>query len=105
MSEDKKWALPLLIVKPGTVSKRDIARAEKSAFILIVECVEPESVRFLAPPPPATLSDQAAAAMELMRVVLRADAAAQWTSRDLARSWSRILTGESAPRGPEKVKP
>lgn len=60
---------PLFIVKPGTMSKRDILRAEKQAFICVVECSEPDSVRFLEAPPDAGLDVQARAALSLMRMV------------------------------------
>lgn len=61
---------PLLVVKPGTISRRDIARAEKSASVLVIECADPESARFMLPPPESTIGDQAGAALSLMRMVL-----------------------------------
>ena len=43
---------PLLIVKPGTVTKADITRAERMCGICIIESTEPENNRFAAAPPP-----------------------------------------------------
>src|SRR5579859_2535047 len=61
---------PLFIVKPKTMQRRDIRRAEEQAGICIVECSDPESTRFLEPPPDAGLAIQARAALSLMRFVV-----------------------------------
>jgi hypothetical protein len=60
---------PLFIVKPGTMSRADIKRAEKLAAICVVECSDPDAVRFLEPPPDAGLDVQARAALSLVRLV------------------------------------
>lgn len=65
-----KGLRPLFVVKPATISRRDINRAEKMAGIVIVECEEPEACRFLQPPPGANLDEQAQAAIALMRMIL-----------------------------------
>lgn len=70
MSEDTQKPLPVLLVKPGTVSKEDIARAETLGFICIIECTEPEVSRFVEPPIMANIDEQARAAMRLMRYIV-----------------------------------
>lgn len=67
-----KGLRPLFVVKPNTMSRKDIQRAEKLAGICIVECGEPEACRFLEAPPTANLDEQARAALALMRVILSA---------------------------------
>jgi hypothetical protein len=63
MSAEGKKAMLTLLVKTGTVSRRDIARAERLSFLCIVECSDPESSRFLEPPSLiSNLDDQARAA-------------------------------------------
>lgn len=65
---------PLFIVKPKTISRRDIKRAEEHAGICIVECSDPDSTRFLDPPPAADLDVQARAAISLMRMINKSSA-------------------------------
>lgn len=71
MSDEQKTPhmLPLVLVKPGTMSREDITRAEERSFICIVECTEPEAARFLDPPPYANIDAQARAAMSLLRYI------------------------------------
>lgn len=57
---------PIFLVKPGTVSKEDIKRAERMACVCIVECTEPEAARFLIPPPVGDISAQGIAALKVM---------------------------------------
>src|ERR1700676_4273517 len=76
---DKKILKPLFIVKPGSVSRKDISRAEKHAGICIIECADPESARYQELPLQYNLNDQARAALSLMRIVLRS------TSTDFKR--------------------
>ena len=53
----------LFLVKPNTVSREDITRAEQLSMICIIECAEPESARFLEPPLDAGLDRQARAGL------------------------------------------
>jgi hypothetical protein len=61
---------PLFLIKPGTVSRKDIRRAERFCGICIVECAEPESARYSEPPLGADLDEQARAALSLMRMII-----------------------------------
>ncbi len=69
MSEPIK-VKPLFLIKPKSMSPRDIRRAEKLAGICIAECEAPEQARFLEPPLDATIDAQARAALALMRYVI-----------------------------------
>lgn len=60
---------PLFIVKPGSMSRNDISRAERQAGICVVECAEPDAVRFLDSPPDAGMDLQARAALSLTRMI------------------------------------
>lgn len=100
-----KRALPVLIVKPNTVSKADIRRAEKQGFILIVECSEPESVRFVQPPMDADIPAQSAAALELLRVVMEKDSSTNVTVGFITKRWASILMNYLPPKEPRKAKP
>ena len=62
---------PLFLVKPKTMSARDIQRAEKLAGVCIVECADPETARFLEPPIDANIDVQARAALSLMRYIVK----------------------------------
>lgn len=72
MSDDKakERIKPLFLVKPKSMSRRDIRRAEKEAGIVIVECEEPQTTRLLEPPIDQEIEVQARAALQLMRYVL-----------------------------------
>lgn len=61
---------PMFLVKPDTVSRRDINRAEKHCGICIIECADPDSARYSEAPLGADLDEQARAALSLMRKVL-----------------------------------
>lgn len=61
---------PLFLIKPGTMSRKDISRAERLAGICIVECGEPDAARFCEAPLGADLDEQARAALSLMRTVI-----------------------------------
>jgi hypothetical protein len=71
--ENRKMLKPLFLVKPGSVSRKDIARAEKHSGICIVECSEPETARYQELPMAYDLNDQARAALSLMRMVVSAN--------------------------------
>lgn len=61
---------PLFLIKPNSMSARDIRRAEKLAGICIAECEAPEAARFLEPPIDADIDVQARAALSLMRYIV-----------------------------------
>jgi len=66
----KERIKPLFIVKPKTMSRRDIKRVEKLTGLCIIECAEPESCRLLEPPVDAGIDVQAKAALSLMRYII-----------------------------------
>lgn len=61
---------PVFLIRPKTMSQRDIRRAQKHANICIVECSEPERTRFLEPPLTPDLDAQARAALALVRHIV-----------------------------------
>lgn len=65
-----KQLKPLFVVKPGSVSRKDIMRAERHSGICIVECAEPEAARYQELPIMHNLDDQARAALSLLRMVI-----------------------------------
>ena len=89
MSENVK---PLFLITPDTISAADIERAEKECGIVIVACSSPETARFLEPPATATVSDQARAALSLMRVIINGEKLeSYWTQGTLVRWFVRQL--------------
>ena len=67
---EKRRIMPALLVKPGAMSKRDIARLERLGGILAVECADPESAKFVEAPFHGDIDDLSRAAMELLKLVL-----------------------------------
>jgi len=63
---------PLFLALPGSISRRDILRAEKMCGICIVECKDPDAARYSEPPLGANLDEQSRAALSLMRVIVSA---------------------------------
>lgn len=64
-------AMAVLLVRPKTISRKDIERAERIGGICIVECADPESARFVeAPALVERLEVQARAALWLLRRVV-----------------------------------
>lgn len=64
-------AKPIFIVKPGTMSRADISKAEEMGHICIVECAEPDEARFVEPPILGVDDDtQKTAAWRLMRYII-----------------------------------
>jgi len=107
MSEAAKPSfLPLMIVKRGTVSKEDIERAEKMAFICIIESDEPDAARFVEPPiQTARLDEQARAAMELVRWMIRVgNKDTLWAKGDLVKLFVDSLVNGEKPQATERVK-
>ena len=94
---------PLFVVKPDTIKREDIERAEKEASIVIIECADPESVRFLDAPFDAQIDLQARAALQLMRVV--ATSASTNYNRDWLVTWFvNALMRESHPEAIKRVE-
>lgn len=97
--------MPVLIVKPNSLSRRDIARMEKAGFILVVECKEPEACRFLEPPSSTDIEPQARAALSLIRqVVNHSNDNPMWDKNTIGNWWAQILMAETKPKTVEKVK-
>lgn len=61
---------PVIVLPPGVMSKRDMKRLNDNDFC-VVECKEPERVRFCEPPP-LGYSVQEKAAIQLSRRLLAA---------------------------------
>jgi len=98
---------PLLIVKPGTVSRKDINRAEQHGGICIIECMEPGEARFMEPPLQANMDSQSRAAMQLLRVVLNGRPDHVLGRGDLIKVFVDALMNEHPPKAvppPESVK-
>jgi hypothetical protein len=95
--------LPVLIVKPGTVSREDIERAEKRGFIIIIECTEPDDCRFLEPPCTASIDVKTRAAYGLMRSIVGATKGAMWERESLISQWAKALMDELPPQPVQKV--
>ena len=96
---DVKRLCPLFIIKPGTIAREDIQRVEDQCGICIIECREPEAARFLDRPPDSTMSDQAVAALEMMRIIVDGSGNyAQNISRgDIGKEFVKILLKEKHP--------
>jgi hypothetical protein len=92
---------PLFLIKPKSMSRRDIKRAEAGGFI-IVECSEPEAARFLEPPLMANLDEQARAGLWLMRFVTENQGPYQ--RADLTRNLVKILMDGHRPAAVPSVK-
>lgn len=89
MSESNRLQ-PLFLVKPGTVSRADIKRAEKLGGVCIIECAEPESARYSEPPITADIDVQARAAISLMRFIIDAPSP-EFKRGDLTKLFVQIL--------------
>lgn len=94
---------PLFLVKPGSVSRKDIHRAEKQCGICIVECADPEASRYSEPPLTANLDEQSRAALSLMRMVLRSPNT-DFKRAELVKWFVDILIGERPPLEVPTVK-
>jgi hypothetical protein len=89
---DKKH-MPILMVKPGTVSKNDIKLARNLGFICIIECKEPESARFVEPPMPSSMDDQTRACVDLFRhIIENGSRDTTYYRSSLVDRWVRALT-------------
>lgn len=61
---------PLFVVKPKTMTRADIRRVEKHCGITVVECSEPDAVRYLEAPPTSSQDEVSAAALSLLRFMM-----------------------------------
>jgi hypothetical protein len=95
---------PLFLVKPGTIKRPDIRRAEKNCGITIVECSDPESARYSVPPITANIHEQARAALELFRWIASGDSGSVFYQRDMTKYFVKLLLEGSKPIAAEPVK-
>lgn len=98
-----KGLRPLFVVKPNTVSRKDIQRAERLAGICIIECGEPEACRFLEAPAGANLDEQARAALALMRVILSANKT-DFSRGEMTKWFVEFLLNNKPPQQVESVR-
>lgn len=97
MADDKPSRLqPLFLVKPGTVTRADIRRAEKLGGICIIECADPESARYSEPPLEAQLDVQARACLSLLRMILRSPGV-DFKRGDMTKFFIEALLNEGKP--------
>jgi hypothetical protein len=87
---------PLFLVKPGTVSRKDIQRAERHSGICMIECADPESARYSEPPIDAKLDVQARAALSLLRMILR-NGSSNFTRAELTKFFVEALLSGTSP--------
>lgn len=85
---------PLFLVKPKSMSRRDINRAEKMSGICIVECAEPDTARYSEPPLDAQIDLQARAALSLMRIIMRSNNTTFYR-QDITKWFIDAILGES----------
>ena len=105
MSEPFKGLRPMFLVKPGTVSRKDINRAERLCGVCIVECAQPDSARYSEAPLGADLDEQARAALSLMRMILSSQSP-NFTRGDLTKWFVDILlASHKQPESVGRVKP
>lgn len=105
MMEEKKATLlkPLFLVKPGTVSQKDIRRAERLTGIVFVECSEPDSARYMEPPLHVGIDAQSRAALSLVRIIMKHPNAD--LNRGAITKWFvELLMDGEVPTPVEKVK-
>ena len=93
----------LFLVKPNSVSRKDIKRVEQQCGICIVECTDTDAARYSEPPLGADLDSQARAALELLRVVLRSSTP-DFKRGDLLRWFVDELVNNQKPVDVGKVK-
>lgn len=92
---------PIFLVKPNTISKEDIKRAERMASVCIVECTEPEAARFLVPPPLGDISAQGVAALRVLQWVATNANGTVYRS-DLTNYFTRLILEQAKPVLPVK---
>ena len=80
---------PLVVLKTGTVSKIDIKRLRENG-LCVIECADPDLVRFKEPPL-FNYTSEAAAAISLFRYVMARPPDATWNRAGLAKKYVDIL--------------
>ncbi len=102
----KKKAKPLFLITPGSMTPRDIRRAEKECGIVIAECKDPTQVRCLEPPIDAEISVQARAALALARMLVNYEghSAITFNKGELVQFFTRALINSDQPQHVTKVK-
>lgn len=66
---------PVIVLPPKSMAKKDIEKLNENGFV-VVECKDPNLVRFLEPPP-LNYSEQEKAAIRLCRVLFSSQ---QWNA-------------------------
>lgn len=104
MSDESKLTVrPLFLVKPNSMSREDIQRAEEQTGICIVECAEPESARFVEPPIDVDISAQARAALLTFRAVVR-NSAGTFYKTDIMKWFIDVILEQPAVQRVATVK-
>lgn len=98
-----KGKLPMFLVKPGTVSQKDIRRAERFCGVCIIECADPDSAKYSEAPLGADLDEQARAALALMRIIIASDSPT-FHRGDLTKWFVAQLLSNRKPDSVAKVK-
>jgi hypothetical protein len=102
---DTKRALPLFLVKKGTISPKDIRRIERLSLVCVVESTEPEAVRLLEPPVDADIPAQARAALHLFRWMKdTGDNNGSFAKRDIVKYFVDILMRSDEVQRVDKTK-
>lgn len=104
MADKIEGPQPLFLVKPGTIKRADIRRAEKNCGITIVECTEPDAARYSQPPITANIPEHAQAALELFRWIARAESHTSFNQRDMTKFFVEVLLRGHKPATVESVK-
>lgn len=82
---------PLLLVKPKTMTRADIRRAEKLGGICVVECSEPETSRFVEPPALIGGDVLAHAAITLTRFIMSQPSPMKFDRNEIAKWFVDLL--------------
>ncbi len=85
--------LPLFIIKRGSMSRRDIARIEKHAGLLVVESDDPASAVSVSKPCPSAVPMHAQVALELFRRITKA-LKTHYTKEQFLQEFCTILITE-----------
>jgi len=102
MSDTKNMLKPLFLVKPQSVSRKDIIRAEKHCGICIIECSDPDASRYSEPPLGANLDEQARAALSLLRMIM-ASQSPDFKRSELTKFFVNALLNGSRPQSVSPV--
>jgi hypothetical protein len=97
-----KWH-PLLLVKPKTMSRQDIRRAEKLGGICVVECAEPETARFVEAPLHVGTDALAGAALALVRFLQGQPQGSNFGRNEIAKWYVDFILKSAGPAGTPAV--